>query len=71
LSPSHGLGNLISPDPKESQPGVNDRDIAELSGVTTGNSALDASVLNTGLCGIVRRRLLPRLAGLQDLRKSQ
>jgi len=50
---------------------VNDHDIAELSRVTTGNSALDASVLNTGLCGIVRRRLLPRLAGLQDLRKSQ
>ena len=57
MSPSHGLGNLISPDPKESQPDVNDHDIAELSRVTTGNSALDASVLNTGLCGIVRRHL--------------
>jgi len=70
LSPSLGLGNLISPDPKESQPGVNDHDIAELSRVTTGNSALDASV-QILVCGIVRRHILPHLAGLQDLRKSQ
>ena len=30
---------------------------------TTGNSALDTSVLNTGFCGVVRRHLLPHLAG--------